>query len=142
MWSPHRHIKLGANVQFGPGCLINCDAEFGSLVLIAHNVAFVGRDDHRLDVPGTPIWNGPRGDGLKVVVGDDVWIGHGAIILSGVTIGRGAVIAAGAVVTKDVVPYAVIGGNPARLLKMRFNSEQQLEHEKALSSALKNRTGE
>jgi len=55
-----------------------------------------------------------------IVVEDDVWIGHGATILSGVRIGQGAVIAAGAVVTKDVPPYAVVGGVPAKVIKYRF----------------------
>ena len=55
-----------------------------------------------------------------VIIGHDVWIGHGAIVLPGRTIGHGAVIAAGAIVTKDVEPYAIVGGNPARLLKRRF----------------------
>lgn len=59
----------------------------------------------------------------KTVIGNDVWIGFGAIIISGVTIGDGSVIAAGAVVTKDVPPYAIVGGVPARVLKMRFSVE-------------------
>lgn len=54
-------------------------------------------------------------------VQDDVWIGYGAIILSGVTIGQGAVIAAGAVVTKDVEPYTIVAGIPARCVKARFS---------------------
>jgi phosphonate metabolism protein (transferase hexapeptide repeat family) len=58
-----------------------------------------------------------------VEVGHDVWIGHGAIILPGVKIGDGAVVAAGAVVTKDVAPYAVVAGVPARFLKWRFPQE-------------------
>ena len=56
----------------------------------------------------------------RVVIGHDVWIGHGAIILPGVRIGHGAVVAAGAVVTKDVPPYAIVAGVPARFLKWRF----------------------
>ncbi len=56
----------------------------------------------------------------KVTIRHDVWIGHGAIILPGVTIGHGAVVAAGAVVTKDVAPYAIVAGVPARFLKWRF----------------------
>jgi len=53
-------------------------------------------------------------------IGDDVWIGYGAVILSGVTIGQGAIVAAGSMVTRDVPPYAIVGGSPARVLKYRF----------------------
>jgi acetyltransferase-like isoleucine patch superfamily enzyme len=134
LWAPHHHIRLGHHVQFGARCLVQCDAEFGNYVLMAKNVAFVGRDDHRFDVVGTPIWESPRGDSLKVVVESDVWIGHGAIVLSGVTIGRGSVVAAGAIVTKDVPPYAIVGGNPAKIIKMRFTTQQQTEHDKTLST--------
>ena len=56
----------------------------------------------------------------RVTIGHDVWIGHGAIVLPGRTIGDGAVIAAGAGVTKDVAPYAIVAGNPARLIRPRF----------------------
>ena len=58
-----------------------------------------------------------------IVLGNDVWIGYEAVILQGVTIGNGAVIGARAVVTKDVPPYAVVGGVPAKLLRMRFPRE-------------------
>lgn len=63
-------------------------------------------------------------DGFTVTIGNDVWIGHGVSIKSGITIGDGAVIAAGAVVTKDVQPYAIVGGVPARLIRYRFSEEQ------------------
>ena len=56
-----------------------------------------------------------------IIIGDDVWIGYGAIIMSGVDIGQGAVIAAGSVVTKDVPPYAIVGGAPANVIKYRFD---------------------
>lgn len=56
----------------------------------------------------------------RVTIGHDVWIGHGAIVLPGISIGHGAVVAAGAVVTKDVKPYAVVAGVPARKIKWRF----------------------
>ena len=68
--------------------------------------------------PGHPA---SRGD---VVIGNDVWIGDNVTIMSGVTIGDGAVIAANAHVVKDVPPYCIAGGNPARVLKKRFTDEQ------------------
>ena len=55
-----------------------------------------------------------------VTIGHDVWIGHGAIVLPGRTIGTGAVVGAGAIVTKDVAPYAIVAGNPARVIRQRF----------------------
>jgi phosphonate metabolism protein (transferase hexapeptide repeat family) len=61
--------------------------------------------------------------GHRVTIGHDVWIGHGAIVLPGRSIGDGAVIAAGAIVTKDVAPYAIIAGNPARMIRWRFPVE-------------------
>ena len=56
-----------------------------------------------------------------IVVGDDVWIGADAIICSGVTIGQGAIVAAGAIITKDVEPYAIVGGNPAKVVASEKN---------------------
>lgn len=58
-----------------------------------------------------------------IYVGDDVWIGYRSIIMSGVHIGQGAVIAAGSIVTKDVPPYAIVGGSPAKIIKYRFNQD-------------------
>jgi len=65
--------------------------------------------------------NTTKGD---VIIGNDVWIGDSALILSGVTIGDGAVIGARAVVTKDVKPYEVVAGNPAKHIRFRFSKEQ------------------
>jgi acetyltransferase-like isoleucine patch superfamily enzyme len=62
-----------------------------------------------------------RGD---IVIGSDVWVTFGSYVLSGVTIGDGAVVATGAIVTKDVPPYAIVGGNPAQVIKYRHTEEQ------------------
>lgn len=59
----------------------------------------------------------------SIIIEDEVWIGFGTIILSGVKIGKGSIIAAGSVVTKDIASYAIAGGNPAKVIKFRFNEE-------------------
>ncbi len=57
----------------------------------------------------------------EIIIGNDVWIGDGAVIMNGITIGNGAIIAARAVVTKDVKAYSIVGGIPAKIIKMRFD---------------------
>lgn len=100
----------------------------GSYCSIAPNVSFLLGGEHQLQsvstYPFKVIAFGQKREALNkgnIVIKDDVWIGYGAIICSGVTIGQGAVIAAGAVVTKDVEPYAIVGGNPAKLIRYRFD---------------------
>ena len=125
IWSPHRDISFGNRVQLGEHCLIQCDIEFGNYILTANNVAFVGKDDHTINEAGKLIWNSGRGDSKKTHIGNDVWIGHGAIIIAGVSLGDGAIVAAGSVVTKDVAPCTIVGGNPAKVLKERFLTEEE-----------------
>lgn len=74
----------------------------------------------------------PQGYDHDVIIEKDVWIGSNVTILEGVTIGRGATIAAGAVVNKDVPPYSIVGGVPAKVLKYYWTTEQILEHERLL----------
>src|SRR5690606_26271048 len=62
-----------------------------------------------------------------ITIGNDVWIGRGAMVMHGVTIGDGAIVAAGAVVTNDVAPFAIVGGVPARLIRWRFEERVRLE---------------
>jgi len=71
----------------------------------------------------------PEND-MPVVIEDDVWCGANVTILKGVTIGHGSVVAAGAVVTKSFPPYSIIGGVPAKLIRMRFTPEQIEDHER------------
>ncbi|GAB6036639.1 DapH/DapD/GlmU-related protein [Fundidesulfovibrio butyratiphilus] len=74
----------------------------------------LGEDDHEF-------FDWRRNDPVRV--GHDVWIGHGAVVLPGVSVANGAVVAAGAVVSRDVAPYSIVGGVPARTLKPRFSEE-------------------
>jgi acetyltransferase-like isoleucine patch superfamily enzyme len=105
--------------------------KIGSFCSFASGVKIFLGGEHRIDwvttYPFNVLWE--RGKHLKghpktkgdVIIGHDVWIGADAIIMSGVTIGHGAVIGARAVVAKDVEPYAVVVGNPARVIKKRFD---------------------
>jgi acetyltransferase-like isoleucine patch superfamily enzyme len=131
-WSPHRQIKLGDNIGIGYRCTFMSDIEIGNKVLIASDVAMINSDDHRFDVVGKPIWDSGRGDEHRIVLEDDVWVGHGATLLTPLRVGRGSVISARSVVTKDVPRYAVVAGVPARVIKMRFTAREIAEHESIL----------
>jgi acetyltransferase-like isoleucine patch superfamily enzyme len=101
----------------------------GSFVSIAENVNFLLGGNHPYSGFSTFPFKAKYFSTLEattkggIVVGDDVWIGYSSTILSGVTIGQGAVIAAGSMVTRDVAPYSIVGGNPAKLIKYRFDKE-------------------
>ena len=114
-WGEGATLKIGSFCSFAPDVKV-----------------FLG-GEHRTDwvttYPFSVLWEiakkftghpATKGD---VIIGNDVWIGNGAIILSGVTISDGAVIGAGAVVTKDVPAYGIVAGNPARLVKKRFDED-------------------
>lgn len=127
-------VEMGENVQFGPYCNVSSDIRFGSNILMAGHVYFVGKNDHATNKPGQLIWDGERGDDKTTIIEDDVWIGYNAIIIGGIHIGKGSIIAAGSVVTKDVPPCEIWGGNPAKKIKNRFpNEEDKEKHLKYLS---------
>ena len=109
----------------------NCNSlKIGNYCSIAPEVLFLMDGEHKHNSVSTYPFKarlfGELGDSFgkgDIIVDDDVWIGYGATIMSGVHIGQGAVIAAGAVVTKDVPPYAIVGGVPAKVIKYRFEPE-------------------
>ncbi|BAP80151.1 group 1 glycosyl transferase [Pseudomonas sp. MT-1] len=139
----HRTSKVEAGSSFVSSvmdrhsfCGYNCDiycADIGRFTSIASGVV-VGGARHPMEWVGmSPVFYKGR-DSIKkkfstydlptvtrVVVGHDVWIGRNAIVLSGVKVGDGAVVGAGAVVTKDVPPYAIVVGNPAKIVRYRFD---------------------
>ena len=113
------HLKIGDWVSIGEQTIIGCSSEIeiGFATIIASNVSI--RDtDHKFD-DLTQTINSQGINTSKVTIGEDVWIGSNVVITRGVTIGKGSIIAAGAVVTKDVPPYSIYGGVPAKLIKKR-----------------------
>ena len=133
--APNKNVRIGNNVGIGPNCAIMSDLIIGNDVLIAPNVAMLSRYAHRTDLVGTSIFQGPRADRGEIVIEDDVWIGFGAIIFSGVRIGRGSIIGTGAVVMKDVPRYSILLPKREHTLKPRFSAEQIDLHETALHRA-------
>ncbi|NTL97217.1 acetyltransferase [Enterococcus faecium] len=113
----------------------------GNNIEIANNVGLIGKYDHDYSKIGTAIKDAPwigdkdydfKGVGQRIVIEDDVWIGYGSIVFTGVTVHRGAILAAGSVVTHDVPAYAIVGGNPARVIGSRFTNEEIMKHEAML----------
>ncbi|SIT24396.1 CatB-related O-acetyltransferase [Chryseobacterium gambrini] len=104
----------------------------GNFVSIASNVCFILGGNHQIDTFTTfPLKTffeklSPLQDATtrgEIVVEDEVWIGTNVIVMSGVTIGKGAIVAAGSVVTKNVSPFSIVGGNPAKFIKWRIPEE-------------------
>lgn len=133
----YRNISIGNDVFIGP------DAKFvatkskiyiGNKVLFGPNVTIIG-GNHRIKDVGIFIFDVKEkqpDDDLDVHVEDDVWIGANVTILKGVRVGRGAVVAAGSLVLKEVPPYTVAGGVPAKVLKSRFSTNEIIAHEKKI----------
>ena len=123
------YTELGDYSYLGPGCMV-ADARIGRFCAIAAQVR-IGAPNHPLDRPAQhrftycpeyysadaerdhAFFRERRAD--RVVIGNDVWIGHAVIVMPGVKVGDGAVLAAGAVVTRDVAPYTIVGGVPANI---------------------------
>ncbi|SRR5258705_3122034 len=109
-------ITCGDNFYVNAHCHILGEITFGDNVLIAPKVIIWGRDH---GYSKDQLMNKQPYNRKPIKIGNDVWIGACAIVLKGVTIGDGAIVAAGAVVTKDVEPYTIVAGNPAKMIKRR-----------------------
>jgi acetyltransferase-like isoleucine patch superfamily enzyme len=116
----------------GPNCAIPPNVTIGKYSMLAPNVSILG-GDHIFDNPSAPIIFSGRPKMPKTIIGEDVWVGSNALLMAGITIGNGVIVAAGSIVTKDIPPYCIWGGNPAKFIKMRFNEEEIKLHKKMLS---------
>lgn len=144
-FSPANSIFTYENMYVGNDVNIGYHADMvatRSKIIIGNHVVFgphvsIRGGDHRINVVGKFI--DQVGDDMKLPENDqdvifegDNWIGMNSTILKGVTIGKGSIVAAGAVVSKNTPPYSIVGGVPAKVLKMRFFEDEIKEHENAL----------
>jgi acetyltransferase-like isoleucine patch superfamily enzyme len=133
IWAPQRLI-IGNDFSIGSRVRIEVDGQIGDAVIIANSAGVIGRTDHQINQVGIAIknsrWVGsyPAELSQETVIGSDVWIGFGAIILSGIVIGDSSVVGAGSVVTKDVPPNTIVAGNPARVVRRRFTELEYEQH--------------
>lgn len=139
LWAPHQ-MTIGSNVYIGKYCTLQADIQLGDNIEIANTVGLIGKYDHDYSKVGVSIKDAPwigdadysfKGLNQKIVI-DDVWIGYGAVVFTGVHINRGAIVAAGSIVTKDVPAYAIVAGNPAKVKDYRFSEDEIKKHENIL----------
>ena len=114
------HVHVGANTFIGLYSVVIGPITIGNNVIIAQHVVLSGLN-HGYENIQVPIKDQPCTT-AEIIVEDDCWIGANAVITAGVKIGKHAIVAAGSIVTKDVPPYSIVGGNPAKLLK-QYNFE-------------------
>jgi maltose O-acetyltransferase len=125
-------ISIGDNSGIGKNAYISNiggggELSIGDNVMMGPEVVILTKEHNYQDI-SIPM-NLQGSISSKVIIEDDVWIGIRAIILPGVTVGRGSIVGAGAVVTKDIPPYSIVGGVPARIIKSRLASNQEDPHE-------------
>ncbi len=132
IYCPGPSIRFGDDVFIGTGCEFNIRLGLvvGSHALIASGCRFIDHD-HGFQRRNAPMSTQADGSERAIEIGEDVWIGANAVILKGVTIGRGAIVAAGSVLTKEGGGFEIWGGNPARKLRDRPNTEEVI-HPQAL----------
>jgi acetyltransferase-like isoleucine patch superfamily enzyme len=119
--NPHTDLIIGNYVQINWGCYISGEGglEIENRVLIGPNVCILSAGHGYID--DTKLIQEQGLTFGKIMIEEDVWIGGGSVILEGVRLGRGCVIGGGSTVVKDVSPYAVVAGNPAKVIKWRGN---------------------
>ncbi len=126
-----RDLKAGAYSYIGPNCLVYPKVSIGDYTMLANNVSIIG-GDHEYKIPGLPTIFSGRGILDKTVIGKDVWLGAYVKIKTGVTIGDGAIVAMGSIVTKDLEPFSVYAGIPAKKIKNRFDNNTEIEKHKKM----------
>jgi acetyltransferase-like isoleucine patch superfamily enzyme len=126
---------MGSYGYIGPGAEIPNFVKMGNYVMIGKDLLITG-NDHLFNNVKKPVIFSGRPKPKLTIIGDDVWIGSRATIIAGVVIGRGAIIATGAVVTRNVDPYSIVAGVPAKLIRMRFSFDEIVEHDKLLDGDL------
>lgn len=128
----HRDSRLADYAYVGPECHLSAPVMIGRYSMIAPRVAIVGAD-HVYTEAGVPAIFAGRPTMPTTVIGEDVWLGYGVIVLAGVRIGDATIVGAGSVVTSDLPPSMICVGNPARPVKARFASESDAAlHQKHL----------
>ena len=114
-------IEIGHNSGIGVDCRVPANLRIGNDVMMGPEVLVIGRN-HKFEEVGTPMRLQGYREAQPVIIEDDVWLGARVILLPGVRIGRGAIVGAGSVVAKDVPPFAICAGNPARIIRFRSES--------------------
>lgn len=127
-----KDFRAGEYSFIADGCRIGPKVSIGPYVMFGPYVTITG-GDHRYDVPGVPMIFSGRPALPETIIEADVWIGFGSVIMSGVLIGRGSIVAANSVVTKNIPPYEIHGGVPAKKIRDRFLSKEDVAvHEEML----------
>ena len=116
--SSKNKIRIGENFFMGNYCHLSSNLEIGKNVMFASFVSCVG-GDHNIEDINIKMNQSGSGTLKTTVIKDNVWIGHGAIIMHGVTIEEGSIVAAGSVVTKNISSFSIYGGNPSKLIRKR-----------------------
>lgn len=116
--SDARQISLGSFVRINENTFFQGNVNIGNHVMIAPNVSVYSKT-HKYDDLNTPMVLSGETPTKTVVIEDDVWIGINAVILPGIRIGKGAIVGANSVVSKNVEPYSIVGGVPAKLIRKR-----------------------